>query len=181
MYSAPTTFTFGPDLHIITDCGCMQGDTLGGFAYCVGVHPLIQLGTERFPQFHTDLPIPEYLLYYDDTLFKGHPLSVVKQANITLPLVETIGPKNNTYKTKLIISTKHPPTADLPTCLDPNHPDIPLTDTTNAIIMGCPIGTDDYIRSECSRTVNSDIAKLRKMQNLPVKSAKVVMYNVIKM
>jgi hypothetical protein len=133
--------------------GIRQGDPLGPMFFCLGFYdPLIKT-KEAFPDV-------DILGYMDDTVIHGNLASSIEALKFFGNELKQIGLTINCKKTLLF---GHSSIID--SFNDPELPDISKS-STGFIILGCPVGTSDYINNELENLFNNfkfHLSLLRKV------------------
>ena len=125
--------------------GVKQGDPAGPALFALGIHKFLINCKELFPDIHI-------FAYLDDIVFIG-PEDKVNQAYISLA------------EDLKSIKLEHNPSKSTVVHCDPNN----LSTTDGAIILGCPIGGEEFITSTINKTFESFTSILPELEMLDAK------------
>ena len=124
---------------ILSRVGVQQGDPLGPLLFCLGIQPLIEEISTKFPS------LSQFWFMDDGSLVGTEP-----DLGGVIPMIQSrsaeIGLSLNYSKCTLWSSSSRPIT-------HPNLRAIPTVPSTEGVVLlGCPIGSDAFILRKCTET-----------------------------
>ncbi len=155
MYSKPSSLLFqqgGSPVIIQSEEGIHQGDPLGPALFSTAIHPILS-------DLQNSNPSIRVLAYLDDVFMVGLPQDVLSALDDLRPAFEAIGLSIANHKCKIYSGLDSP-------CLSSNTASsIPVT-SDGTVILGTPIGRDDFIFASCDDTAKSGSQLCDKLVDL---------------
>jgi hypothetical protein len=147
LYEEKTPLSFGK-YNIWSEDGVQQGDPLGPLLFCAAIHPILEKINKE-----CDLQINAW--YMDDGNLLGNPEKLLMAWDILSTELPKIGLHLNPNKSEWITSSNI------------NGPEgVPITAKNEIIILGVPLGSNEFCLSFLDRIIQSNIAIAEKLVNL---------------